>query len=67
MITHLRTSNTSIKDKFKNLFKADAQQAQGEFGNHLLLVHYLSKVKLISGFILVTCITEMLINKCFKK
>lgn len=45
MITHLRTSNPGIKDKFKNLFKADTWQAHGELGRHLLSAVYLSKVK----------------------
>lgn len=69
MITHSRTSNPVIKDKFKKMFKADTWQAHGESGRHLLSVIYLSKVRLISGFILVSCITMMQINKvkCFKK
>lgn len=68
MITHLRTSNPGIKDKFKNLFKADTWQAHGELGRHLFSIIYLSKVRLISEFILVICITKMQINevKCFK-
>lgn len=69
LITHLRTSNQVSKTNFKNLFKADTWRAHGELRRHLLSVIYLSKVRLISGFALVSCTTKMQINKvtCFKR
>lgn len=36
MITCFRTSNQGIKDKFKNLFKADTWQAHGKLGTSAL-------------------------------
>lgn len=67
MITHLRTSNPGIKEEFKNPFKADTWQAHGELGRHLLSVIYLSKVRLISGFTLVSGVTKMWINNVHRE
>lgn len=46
-----KNKQAGIKEEFKKPFKADTWQAHGELGRHLLSVIYLSKVRLICGFI----------------